>query len=270
MAIKGGYYIKARCLRDSWIAHSAPVVRETWDYLLREANHKERKYNGHVIKRGQLFRTYKEIRDGLYWMVGASRRTYTANQMKHTMKLLANNLMIKPVNHPRGVLITICNYEYYQNPKNYESTTASPANTPAHNPRIIPPSPSINKNGKELKNEKKEPKTLMSKVKTIFDMWNQYAVNGIKRANKLTPSRIVKIKSRLKEEPDIDYWRELFSKLQKIPFYCGQGNRKWRVGIDHVIENDKNHVKISEEVFPESPNEKLTRELEAMDREEEM
>jgi hypothetical protein len=40
--IPGGYYIKARALRNSWIAHAAPVVRETWDYLIENANHEKR------------------------------------------------------------------------------------------------------------------------------------------------------------------------------------------------------------------------------------
>lgn len=158
--IKGGYYIKARCLRDSWIAHSAPVVRETWDYLLREANHKERKYNGHTIKRGQLFRTYREIRESLSWMIGYYKKTYSVDQMKHAMKLLTKHKMITLTNTPRGIIITVCNYEYYQNPKNYESPTEHTNHPPTNPPTIHQASPTSNKNVKNYKNEKKEPKTL--------------------------------------------------------------------------------------------------------------
>jgi len=42
--IEGGYYIKARVIKHKKIAHAAPHVREIWDYCLREANHKTRKY----------------------------------------------------------------------------------------------------------------------------------------------------------------------------------------------------------------------------------
>jgi hypothetical protein len=254
--IKDGYYIKARCIRDSWIAHSAPVVRETWDYLLREANHKERKYNGYTIKRGQLFRSYREIRNELYWMVGASRRTYSVDQMKHTMKLLSNNHMVTLANAPRGVVITICNYDHYQDPSNYESTSQSPSNPPANTPRVHQSSTAINKNVKELKNEKNLIKPpivpqnkkdeIPEKIQEIFNLWNKYAVNGITKAQSLTESRKDKIRTRLKENSDIRYWKEVFSKLQKIPFYCGDNNRGWVVTLDYVIRNDTNHVKIAE------------------------
>ncbi len=146
--IKGGYYIKARQIKDSFIAHSAPCVRETWDYLLREANHANKKYNGFIIQRGQLFRTYKQIRDDLSWQIGCVIKRYTVNQMKHTMNVLTKHTMIVKTNHPRGVLITICNYERFQNPKNYESTNESSTNQPPNNPRINHPSIPINKNEK--------------------------------------------------------------------------------------------------------------------------
>lgn len=105
-------------------------------------------------------------------MVGNSKRKYSVDQVKHTMKLLVNNHMIALAKTPRGCVITICKYEYYQNPKNYESTNAAPVNPPTHPFPIPSLSPAINKNVKELKNEKKEPKTLMLEVQEIFDCWN--------------------------------------------------------------------------------------------------
>ena len=67
--IHGGYFIKARQIKNSFIAHASPCVREIWDYLLREANHSDEKYNGFVVKRGQLFRNYREIREDLSLLV---------------------------------------------------------------------------------------------------------------------------------------------------------------------------------------------------------
>ena len=153
--ISGGFYIKSRGVKVSWIAHAAPVVRETWDYLLREASYLDRKYHGYEIKRGQLFINYKQVREDLHWMVGYRKQLYSENQMKHCMKLLTNNGMIKLANQPRGVVITICNYDHYQNIKNYESTSESTINQPANQPSINQSSPSIIKEGKEI-NEKKK------------------------------------------------------------------------------------------------------------------
>ena len=133
--IEGGYILKARCIDNSWIAHAAPVVRETWSYLLRKANHKDQKYDGFVVKRGQLFTSYKDIREALHWKVGYRKKMYSEDQMKHGMKLLRTHLMIALTNTPRGVIVTILNYDKYQCPKNYESTNES-----ANECAIDPPS----------------------------------------------------------------------------------------------------------------------------------
>ena len=39
--IQGGYYIKARKIQESEIAHAPPHVREIWDWLLWDANWKD-------------------------------------------------------------------------------------------------------------------------------------------------------------------------------------------------------------------------------------
>lgn len=173
MTIKGGYYIKARCIADSWIANSSPVIRETWDYLLREANYADKKYNGYIIKRGQLFRTYQDIIEALHWKVGFRKHYYTKDAMKHAMKALTKASMITPAKTPRGVIITICNYDRYQNPKNYEHPSEDSTNTL----RTPQQRPTINKNVKNLKNEKNNnppipPKETDVEVRAIFKYWN--------------------------------------------------------------------------------------------------
>jgi uncharacterized phage protein (TIGR02220 family) len=162
--IPGGYYIKARCIKDSWVAHAAPVVREVWDYLLREANHADKKYHGYTVKRGQLFRSYAEIRDALSWRVGARSQRYSDNQMKHTMKLLRNERMIELKKLPRGNLITVLNYSYYQDPNSYEANKISETQT--NHPRINDESTSESTSestreiqAKELKNKEIPSKT---------------------------------------------------------------------------------------------------------------
>lgn len=122
MKINGGYYIKARKIQESKIQRKPPHVREIWDWLLMNANHSDKKYKGYTIKRGQLFRTYKDIRDGLAWYVGYRKTTYSESQTKKAMMALREARMIDTMKGPCGVLITILNYDYYQDPKNYERT----------------------------------------------------------------------------------------------------------------------------------------------------
>jgi len=154
--IPGGYYLKARKIQESKIAHVPPHIREIWDWLLKEANHKDKKYCGFIVKRGQLFRTYKEIRDGLHWMVGYRKKTYSEDQAKKAMKFLRDNLMITTAKALGGVLITIINYNTYQNPKNYEGTNESTNESTNAAPMPHQYTPANNKNDKNDKNKDKK------------------------------------------------------------------------------------------------------------------
>ncbi len=153
--ISGGYYIKARKIQESKIQRQPPYVREIWDWLLMNANHSDKKYNGFIIKRGQLFRTYKDIREGLAWYVGYRKEMYNENQTKKAMKALRDARMIDTTKELGGVLITILNYNKYQDPKNYESTNESTNESTTKEPMKNQPLPDNNKNEKNEKNERK-------------------------------------------------------------------------------------------------------------------
>jgi len=120
MRIKGGYYIKARKIQESEIAIASPCTREVWEYLIRSANHKEKKYAGFIVKRGQCFRSQNGIRDGLKWKVGFRFERYGEEAVRYAMNWLRSRGMIKVVSNAWGTLITVCNYDVYQNPANYD------------------------------------------------------------------------------------------------------------------------------------------------------
>jgi len=119
-----GFYIKARQIKESWIAEARPVVREVWDYLIREANHSEVKYGGFIVERGSLFRSYREIRDDLKWRVGYRYERYSESQMKRAMADLRREGMIELTSEPRGNLIKVLNYDKFQDIGNYVRTDA--------------------------------------------------------------------------------------------------------------------------------------------------
>lgn len=120
--IPGGYYVKAKAIKKSWIAHASPCAREVWDYFLREANFTATIHKGYPLVRGQLFTTYDIIRKDLMWYVGNSPRMYSVNQVKGAAYQLAKQRMITLAKQPRGNVITVCKYDTYQNPANYEAT----------------------------------------------------------------------------------------------------------------------------------------------------
>jgi hypothetical protein len=66
------------------------------------------------------YTSYKEIQEGLSWMIGYRKERYSKHQIENAMKYLTKHAMIATERTTRGLLVTICNYEIYQNPNNYE------------------------------------------------------------------------------------------------------------------------------------------------------
>ena len=155
--IPGGFIVKARCIEHSKISSAPPCTRETWNWLLLNANYQDKQTKGYLVKRGQLFRRYKDIRDGLSWHVGFRKERYSESQMKASMKYLTNELMIATTKHRLGVMITICNYDKYQQIKNYEQTNEQ-TNDISTKPPIQTPNMSDKKQEtKEIKKEEINP-----------------------------------------------------------------------------------------------------------------
>ena len=121
MAIKDGYILISRRIDGSKISEFPPHVREIWLYLLRKANYTDRIVSGITIKRGQLLTSYKEIIKDLSWFVGYRKESYKKHHCEISTKLLTKEQMVTTTKTTRGILITICNYDYYQDPKNYET-----------------------------------------------------------------------------------------------------------------------------------------------------
>ena len=151
--IPEGYYIKARIIKNKAISHAPPHIREIWDYCLREANHSQTKYGKYTINRGQLFRSYKDIQDSLAWFIGWRKEVYNENQMKGAMKYLRDNQMITTRKQLGGVLITVLNYDFYNDPKNYETTNEPTIELTIEKTRK---QPMVSDNNKNVKNDKKE------------------------------------------------------------------------------------------------------------------
>lgn len=177
--IKGGYILQPRIIQESDISVAPPYVREIWMYLLREANSRDNKYSGHEIKRGQLFRSYEDIREGTKWFIGWRKMTYNENQTKKAMKFLRDTGRIDTTKELGGVMITVCKYDYYQDPKNYDRTTIGTTDRTIEEPLPNQPLPDNNKNEEELK-ERKE-----SKYDDFDIFWDKYHLaSGLPKTDK--------------------------------------------------------------------------------------
>ena len=145
--IEGGYVLHARKIQSSEISYKPPHFREIFNWLYRNANYKDR----HRLKRGQLLCTYKEILEGLSWYVGGRKGMYSKSQCQSALKYLKRTTMITTTKTTRGMIVTICNYDYYQDSHNYENhtrTTEKSTREPHENHTLY------KKECKNVKNEK--------------------------------------------------------------------------------------------------------------------
>lgn len=115
--IRGGYYLKARCIEQSDIAHAPPHVREVFDYFQRNAFWQDGKH----LKRGELSTSYKEIQEALHWKIGWRKESFTKSQCENAMKYLKKAGMIATRRTTHGFIVSVCNYCRFQDPDNYES-----------------------------------------------------------------------------------------------------------------------------------------------------
>jgi len=238
--IKGGYYIKARCIQDSEIAHTAPHIREIWDWVLKEANHKDTK----VCKRGQCVRSYKDIQEGLLWYIGWRKMTYSKDQCEIAMKWLRKRAMITTKKTTRGLIITIVNYDKYQLPANYDNhtqdatiTTREPQNLHTINKNV--------KNEKNVNNKDSDDKRLATLLKNLIkenipafkdpdiDKW-AYCINKISRIDKYTYKQIEYV---IRWSQKSDFWQANILSPEKL--------RKQFITLIAQIKRDSNKNSIT-------------------------
>lgn len=63
---------------------------------------------------------------------------------------------------------------------------------------------------------------------------------------KLTPARVELLRKRLGENPDLEYWRDLFERIEKSDFLTARiGNGNWRATLDWILKPE-NLQKIKE------------------------
>lgn len=115
----GGFILLARNIHESPVMEMPPHFREIWHYLLRKAQYKEARVGARILKRGQCLVRSEDVRNDLSWMQGFKRMRYTDSQYKNALSAFVKQGMIVREKTARGTLVTIINYDFYQNPMNY-------------------------------------------------------------------------------------------------------------------------------------------------------
>lgn len=135
-----------RCWRkiENWEWYTTPNMAHLFQHLFRKANHEEKKWRGISVKRGQLVTSLQSLK----------KQTGISVQSLRTCigRLISTGeITSKSTNKYR--LITICNYEAYQNcqhPTNKQSPSQLTSNQQSTNNQLT-----TNNNYKNEKNYKK-------------------------------------------------------------------------------------------------------------------
>jgi hypothetical protein len=115
--IPGGYVLKARKILESKIMNKPPLYSKLWDWMLLKANHVDG-YKG--LKRGQFFTKISDMQEAMSWYAGWRKITPSRDEIRNCYEAFREATMITTAKTTRGFKITICNYDKYQNPENYE------------------------------------------------------------------------------------------------------------------------------------------------------
>ena len=156
-----GYILESRRILESDIWSKPPMYFKVWHYLLLNAQYTE--YRG--MKRGQLFTSINDIREACAYYVGYRKVVPTKKEIWGIINWLRNphegdierndeSTMIKTTKGTHGMLVTICNFNYYQNPSNYERNTESVTKGTKKELRKERQGNNINKENKEREERK--------------------------------------------------------------------------------------------------------------------
>jgi len=216
--MNNGFILISRKIFNSDIWSKPPLYLKVWLYLLGRAQYQQ--YKG--LQRGQLITSIPEIQEACTYFAGYRKEKPTKKKIADILSYLRNpyggngegnakDPMIVTTKVTHGMLVTICNFNVYQDPKYYEgngdgnnekSTKASrkPRQRPNINEedikRIIPPYPLTELSFRpELENqillwlqykaEKNDAykstgfKTLLGKIKRNTDNYGESAVMSL-------------------------------------------------------------------------------------------
>ncbi|RJR47691.1 MAG: hypothetical protein C4576_09145 [Desulfobacteraceae bacterium] len=114
--IPGGFIILARKLLHSEIIEKPPLFLKLFIWMLLQASHKD---HGD-LKRGQFFTSLAKIQKAMAHKVGYRTVKPTIKEIRGITKYLMKVHMVVTMKVTHGLIITILNYDLYQDWENYE------------------------------------------------------------------------------------------------------------------------------------------------------
>ena len=258
-----GYILISRKIVESEIWSKPPLYLKVWVLLLCKAQFQDYK----SLKRGQVKTSVKEIQEACAHYSGYRREVPTLRQIRTILEWLRNphgcnngcncgsndgSNMIETAGVTHGVVITICNFNDYQNPKFYGSNNGSNTDVTmgvaTENLRNVEQCQDKENTDKNTKNTKTDISNTVSKdtvcstdvqlkFKQVFDAWNSLNCFGIKGIQKINPGtkRHTWVSARLKEY-GIENILAAIENIKNSDFLKGKNKNGWVITFDWFIK----------------------------------
>lgn len=237
-------YIKLFRKLQQWEWYTDSTTLHLFIHLIIGANHKPKQWQGIEILRGQFIAGRKSLSE----QTGISEQSIRTalNNLKAT-----HEITVKSTN--KYSVITICNYDTYQN-CNIETNQQLTNNQPATNQQLT--TTNNDKNDKNDKNTTSTSDSLNDKLSPVSPkkksipedslayLWNSICTN-LPKVIEYSTKRENKEKVRLKER-EIDSWKEVFTKLNNSSWCKGDNDRGWKATYDWIILESDNSIKTLE------------------------
>lgn len=131
-----------------------------------------------------------------------------------------------------NVQISIDNYAKYQENRGGKRVAKEVSNGPTY--KI-----------KDIKGKIKEVRlNTPNPTKDFLEVYNS-SCGDLPKAKALSKGRLKHLTERLKENPDLDYWRGVIERIAASDFCNGKNDRGWKADIDFLLRPDT-HVKVIE------------------------
>jgi hypothetical protein len=232
--IPGGFILLSRKLLKSGIMEESPLHLKLWVWMLMQASFKD---HGN-LKRGQFFTSYKKMQKAMARKIGWRTEKPSIKEIRGVMKFLMKNLMVGTMKVLHGTVVTILNYDHYQNMANYEFMYEG--HNKGTNEGTI-------KRKKGLKKDK-----YSCQYNQILDLYHKILAK-LPRVQKFTERRKKMLKARWNEKTKsqsglysntLEFWEAFFKYISQSDFLMGRKN-DFRANFEWIITK-KNFYKIIE------------------------
>ncbi len=241
-----GYVMLAKQMLSSEVMKMHPMYLALWVWMLLKANYTDQG----TLGRGQLLTSIEEMQEAMSYYVGWRKETPSKDQIRSAYEALKRATMITTRKTIRGMVITICNYDKYQNPRFYE------AHSEAHEEDATKSTMSPHYKERSIRSKKKEEEESRPdglSLDQVIDSFNEICTSLPKA--KVTETGKKKFRPEVERTPDLAEWETVFRKAEASDFLSGR-NGKWTGCSFNWLLLEENRTKVKQGNYDNSRRER--------------